>query len=166
MSWYFAYGSNMNEARVHARIGAVRRAVPGVLEGYCLSFNKASQVAGVAHANVVPCVGQRVEGALFELNAEDQILAMDPFEGYPVEYNRHWLPINVDTDVVSAWVYIATAGRVADALKPAREYLDHLLAGEAFLSSDYHRQLAAVEVVDGLDDTALLRLGLSRQSPR
>lgn len=166
MSWYFAYGSNMNEARVHARIGAVRSVVPGVLEDYRLSFNKASQVAGIAHANVVPCVGERVEGALFELNEEDQVLAMDPFEGYPIEYKRYWLPINAGTDVVSAWVYIATAGRVAAALKPAREYLDHLLAGETFLSSDYHRQLAAVEAVDGLDDATLLRLGLSRQSPR
>ncbi|WP_417331143.1 gamma-glutamylcyclotransferase family protein [Halomonas cupida] len=166
MSWYFAYGSNMNEARVEARIGAVRRVMPGVLEGFRLSFNKASRVAGISHANVVSCAASRVEGALFELAEVDQILAMDPFEGYPSEYQRHWLPIRVEHGVVEAWVYIAGPDRTAEALKPAREYLNHLLAGEAFLSPDYHRQLAAVEVVEGLDDDTLARLGLSRQSPR
>lgn len=163
MSWYFAYGSNMNQARVQVRIGAVRRVMPGVLEGYCLKFNKASRVAGIAHANVMPCAGSSVEGALFELETADQILAMDPFEGYPLEYQRHRLPIRAEQDVIDAWVYIAGPGMTAEALKPAREYLDHLLAGEAFLSPGYHRRLAAVEVVEGLDDQSLASLGLSRQ---
>ncbi|MEE3214016.1 MAG: gamma-glutamylcyclotransferase family protein, partial [Pseudomonadota bacterium] len=73
MPWYFAYGSNMNLARVEARIGDTRRVLPATLEGYALRFNKASKVPGIAHANVVPAAGERVEGALFELMVPEQI---------------------------------------------------------------------------------------------
>ncbi|MDX5432681.1 MAG: gamma-glutamylcyclotransferase, partial [Halomonas sp.] len=65
-----------------------------------------------------------------------------------------------------AWVYLAAPGTTAPSLKPAREYLDHLLAGEPFLSTDYHRQLARVEAIHGLEDRILSLLGLSRHSPR
>ena len=166
MPWYFAYGSNMNEARVLARIGATKRVLPGRLEGYSLRFNKASRVPGIAHANVVEAVGERVEGALFELLKPEQIHAMDPFEGYPHEYDRHRLAVLTPEGRIDAWVYIAGPERLAEALKPAREYLAHLLAGEAFVSRDYHRALEAVEAVEGLDDATLARLGLSRATPR
>ncbi|MFY0990787.1 gamma-glutamylcyclotransferase family protein [Halomonas sp. C05BenzN] len=166
MPYYFAYGSNMNPARVAARIGDTRRVLAGVLHDHALRFDKVSKVAGIAHANVAPETGARVEGALFELEHPEQIRLMDPFEGYPREYDRHRLPVATSEGVIEAWVYIAAPGSTAMALKPAREYLMHLLAGEAFLSPDYHRRLAAVEAVAGLDDHALGQLGLSRHTPR
>ncbi|NIC07368.1 gamma-glutamylcyclotransferase family protein [Billgrantia bachuensis] len=166
MPYYFAYGSNMNVARVEARIGATRRCLAGALYDHALRFDKASRVAGIAHANVIPVAGERVEGALFELLEPAQIERMDPFEGYPSEYERHRLPIVTQEGPIEAWVYIAAPGTTAQALKPAREYLDHLLAGEPFLSADYHRRLARVEAVNGLEDRILSLLGLSRHSPR
>ncbi|UYG02397.1 gamma-glutamylcyclotransferase [Halomonas sp. LR3S48] len=166
MPYYFAYGSNMNVARVEARIGATRRSLSGVLLDHALRFDKASRVAGIAHANVVPVAGEKVEGALFELLEPGQIERMDPFEGYPSEYERHRLPIVTREGPIEAWVYIAAPGTTAKALKPAREYLDHLLAGEPFLSVEYHRRLAEVEAVHDLEDRLLLLLGLSRHSPR
>ncbi|QTP55674.1 gamma-glutamylcyclotransferase [Billgrantia sulfidoxydans] len=166
MPYYFAYGSNMNVARVEARIGATRRVLPGRLDDHALRFDKASRVAGLAHANVAPAAGERVEGALFELLEPAQIERMDPFEGYPHEYERHRLPIATREGPIEAWVYIAAPGTTAEALKPAREYLDHLLAGEPFLSADYHRRLARVEAIGGLEDRVLALLGLSRHSAR
>ncbi|WP_163560577.1 gamma-glutamylcyclotransferase family protein [Halomonas sp. NO4] len=166
MPWYFAYGSNMNPARVAARIGATRRVLSGVLHDHALRFDKASKVAGIAHANVVRQRGERVEGALFELAHPEQIRDMDPFEGYPHEYNRHRLPVVAEKGTFEAWVYIAAPGMTAPSLRPAREYLAHLLAGEAFLSRDYHAWLEGVEAVAGLDDATLAQLGLSRDSPR
>ncbi|MDR5867729.1 gamma-glutamylcyclotransferase family protein [Halomonas koreensis] len=166
MPYYFAYGSNMNPARVEARIGTTRRALPGVLRDHALRFDKASRVPGISHANVAPAAGQRVEGALFELLAPEQIECMDPFEGYPHDYDRHRLPIHTSQGPIQAWVYIAAPGTTAEALRPAREYLDHLLAGEPFLSVDYHARLAAQEAVHDLDETTLRALGLSRHSPR
>ncbi|MDN3520089.1 gamma-glutamylcyclotransferase family protein [Halomonas ramblicola] len=166
MPWYFAYGSNMNPARVVARIGETRRVLPGVLHDHALRFDKASRVAGIAHANVAPTPGERVEGALFELVEPEQIRRMDPFEGYPHEYDRRRLPVVTAEGDIEAWVYIAVPGTTAPCLRPAREYLAHLLAGEAFLSPAYHARLAAVEAVAGLDDATLGTLGLSRHSPR
>lgn len=166
MPYYFAYGSNMNPARVEARIGSTRRALPGVLADHGLRFDKASRVDGISHANVVPSPGERVEGALFELQEPRQIHRMDPFEGYPHDYDRHRLSIHTGHGPIEAWVYIAAPGTTAAALRPAREYLAHLLAGEAFLSPAYHARLAEVEAVHGLDDATLAALGLSRHTPR
>ncbi|MDZ7853514.1 MAG: gamma-glutamylcyclotransferase family protein [Halomonas sp.] len=166
MPWYFAYGSNMNPARVAARIGPTRRVVAGALHDYALRFDKASRVAGIAHANVVPWQGERVEGAVFELEAPEHIRRMDPFEGYPREYDRHRLPVVTREGTFDAWVYIAAPGTTAEALRPAREYLEHLLAGEPFLSAAYHARLTSVEAVSGLDEATLTALGLSRHSPR
>ncbi|MBB3232682.1 gamma-glutamylcyclotransferase family protein [Halomonas stenophila] len=166
MSYYFAYGSNMNPARVEARIGTTRRALPGMLADHGLRFDKASRVAGISHANVVPAPGGRVEGALYELVAPEQIHLMDPFEGYPHDYDRHRLPIHTELGAIEAWVYIAAPGTTAEALRPAREYLEHLLAGEPFLSGEYHARLAGVEALHGLDDATLAALGLSRHTPR
>lgn len=166
MPYYFAYGSNMNPARVAARIGATRRVLAGVLHDHALRFDKASRIAGIAHANVAPVPGERVEGALFELEHPAQIRLMDPFEGFPREYDRHRLPVVTRAGAIEAWVYIAAPGTTAPALKPAREYLAHLLAGESFLTPDYYRRLAAVEAVADLDDHALGQLGLSRDTPR
>lgn len=166
MPYYFAYGSNMNTARVEARIGATRRALAGVLHDHALRFDKASRVPGIAHANVVPHQGERVEGALFELQHPEQIRLMDPFEGFPHEYDRHRLSVRTDEGAFEAWVYIAAPGMTAASLKPAWEYLAHLLAGKPFLSDAYHARLASTASVQGLDDRTLGRLGLSRHSPR
>ncbi|WP_136248924.1 gamma-glutamylcyclotransferase family protein [Halomonas borealis] len=166
MPYYFAYGSNMNTARVEARIGATRRALPGVLHDHALCFDKASRVSGISHANVVAMPGERVEGALFELLAPAQIESMDPFEGYPHDYDRRRMSIDTGRGPIEAWVYIAAPGTTGESLRPAREYLEHLLAGEAFLSADYHARLSGVASVEGLDDATLESLGLSRHSAR
>ena len=165
MPYYFAYGSNMNVARVDARIGETRRALAGVLPDYRLCFDKASRVPGIAHANVQPVRGQRVEGALFELTHPEQITLMDPFEGHPHDYTRIREKVLTDEGVIEAWVYVAQPARVAEALRPAREYLAHLLAGEGFLSAHYHAALAQVEAVEGLDEESLTALGLHRHTP-
>lgn len=166
MAYYFAYGSNMNPARVAARIGATRAVLAGRLDNHELRFGKASRVPGIAHANVAARSGIHVEGALYELESPDQIQLMDPFEGVPHHYFRQQHPILTERGVIEAWVYIAHPGQTRAALRPAREYLEHLLAGKAFLSDEYYTRLAAVDAVEGLEDTLLTMLGLSRHSPR
>lgn len=165
MPYYFAYGSNMNPARVAARIGDTRRALHGWLEEHRLSFDKASRVPGIAHANVQPARGERVEGVLYELRDPEQITLMDPYEGRPHEYERFRHAIVTRDGVIEAWVYIALPERTGQGLKPAREYLEHLLGGRDFLTPDYFTALADVEAVHSLDDDTLARLGLSRSAP-
>ncbi|MFT6592552.1 MAG: hypothetical protein ACJAU3_000610, partial [Zhongshania sp.] len=86
-SCYFAYGSNMNPARMRARGLNFVRAESAVLPGFRLVFNKQSHCKpSVAYANVRPASKCRVEGVLYTLaNAADLDL-MDHFEGTPVRY--------------------------------------------------------------------------------
>ena len=166
MAYYFAYGSNMNVERVAARIGETRRAMSGTLMDYELTFDKASGIPGIAHANVTSRPGERVEGVLFELLGPAQIELMDPFEGVPNDYLRQRRIVHTPEGEIEAWVYIAVPERTRPALKPAREYLDHLLAGKPFLSREYHARLAETDTVVGLCDATLAVLGLSRFSAR
>ncbi len=61
--YYFAYGSNMNPARMASRGMRYRRSVAGFLEGWTLAFNKrANGREGRAYANIVEDAGGGVEG--------------------------------------------------------------------------------------------------------
>ncbi|HJL52951.1 MAG: gamma-glutamylcyclotransferase family protein [Pseudomonadales bacterium] len=144
--YYFAYGSNMNVARMQERQMDFDHAEGGVLSDFRLAFNKRStKQIGVASANVVHCAGSCVEGVVYRLLDSDCIARMDPYEGYPLRYDRRQLPIQLSGgDQQSAWVYIANPDYIDETLKPARWYLNHLLAGREHLSESYYQQLLQV----------------------
>jgi len=140
--YYFAYGSNMNPQRVQKRQMAFHSAEAGRLSHYRMRFNKRSvKYPGAASANVVAETGALTEGVVYQLSHPGQIEMMDPFEGYPVRYNRLPLPIQVNAGLVHAWVYIANEDHIQEGLSPTRWYLEHLLAGEEFLSDHYLAEL-------------------------
>lgn len=163
--YYFAYGSNMNAARMQARVGDTRRMLAARLVGWRLYFDKASRVDGIAHANVRKEGGEHVEGVLYELTHPAQIRDMDPFENHPDEYCRQVEWVDTADGPLAAWVYVALPEKTGSGRLPAREYLGHLLAGRAFLSSDYFERLSAQRCIDSLGDDALRSLGISRTTP-
>jgi len=145
--FYFAYGSNMNPERVEKRGLNIGSITAGVLEGYYLSFNKRSVVhSGAASANIIQQtleepIPRRVEGVVYQLVDEYQIELMDPFEGYPVRYDR--IKVNVQTleGEISVWTYTANVEYLQEGLQPNRWYLNHLLAGKPYLSEEYYQEL-------------------------
>ena len=143
---YFAYGSNMNPARVAERgidYGEVRAAV---LHGYGLRFEKRSRDRdGAGHANVVWAPSERVEGVLFTLSRPGEVGKMDRFELAPVNYSREVVVVATGDGPMAAWTYFANAAVLAPGLSPPRWYLDHLLAGREFLSSEYFERLESIE---------------------
>ncbi|MEX6502774.1 gamma-glutamylcyclotransferase family protein [Pseudomonas zhanjiangensis] len=144
MGWYFAYGSNMNPARMQARGLIVHEAMSGHLPGFALCFNKrAMDRPGCAYANIRHHRDGVVEGVLYRLAALEEIGKLDPFEGTPIYYSRERLPIITANGVQPAWVYIANPAFRQEGLLPASDYLDHLLAGREFLSEAYWSRLAA-----------------------
>ena len=150
--YYFAYGSNMNPARVERRRMPFVEHHGGVLDGFRLAFNKRSvKVPGAASANVMAADGHRVEGVLYRLADGAGIEFMDPFEGYPVRYRREILPVTFGTDVFEAWVYLANRDYIEEGLQPARWYLDHLLEGRPHLSENYYRRLLLTECMPDSD---------------
>lgn len=147
--YYFAYGSNMNPSRVEHRDMAFVDHVAGVLIDYQLCFNKQSQkYPGAASANVMRNQDGSNEGVLYRLQTPGEIERMDPYEGYPIHYDRVILPIRSSDGICKAWVYTTNAAYIAEGLQPAQWYLDHLLAGAPFLTSAYVAMLRRVECVE------------------
>ena len=150
--YYFAYGSNMNPARVEKRQMGFVSAMAGKLYDYELVFNKRSvKYPGAASANITRAPGSVTEGVLYRLLEPGQILMMDPFEGYPRRYDRQALTIHTASGAQQAWVYIANLEFIAEGLNPARWYLDHLLAGKSYLSAPYHARLSRTRCLPDSD---------------
>jgi len=149
ISAYFAYGSNMNPARVAERGLSVLRVEAARLYDYALGFGKQSKDHfGIGHAHIDRAPGDVVEGVLYWLAGVDEIRKMDRFEHTPINYSREAVTVDTASGRVAAWTYFANPAVRADGLRPARAYLAHLLAGRAYLSPQYHAQLAAWPVAD------------------
>lgn len=143
IDYYFAYGSNMNLTRVQHRQMGFTETFAGQLKNYRLVFNKRSlKYPGAGAANVVRSQGQVAEGIIYRLSDPRQIEVMDPFEGYPKHYDREHLLVETAKGKCRAWVYLANPEYVDEDLKPAKWYLNHLLAGRAFLSEGYVQSLS------------------------
>lgn len=157
---YFAYGSNMNPARMKARGLLFSNAESARLLGYRLTFNKRSHCTpGVAYANVVHSSLSAVEGVLYTLEDHRALNVMDGFEGTPVRYSRECMLLHTASAPKSAWIYVANPAFVEDDLLPESNYLAHLMAGAQYLSPEYlamlHAQPCRPSVVT-LGDSGLL----------
>lgn len=146
---YFAYGSNMNPDRVRER-GIVFHQVLGArLPGYSLAFNKSSgRHPGVGHANIVFDPAAVVEGVLYWLDGADEIVKMDQFEVTPINYSRDIVEVETQHGPQLSWTYFANPAVRMAGLKPPRTYMNHLLAGKAYLSRTYYERLVNWECVE------------------
>lgn len=147
--WYFAYGSNMNPARLAddrltPRGVAVEQRLLAALPDWRLAFNKPwAKFNGAGAANILPHAGGRVFGTI-NLMLPAGLDVLDEYEGVATgQYRRQ--PITVfggDGRPVQAITYIAE-NVVATDLLPHRDYLAHLLAGRDLLPADYLAVLEA-----------------------
>lgn len=153
MNWYFAYGSNMNAARlfderlVPAGVPSGER-IAGRLDGWRLVFNKRVAMLGAAAGNIMPAVDRVVHGTL-NLLPPKGFEILDRYEGVAAcHYERRVLPVmRADTGAtVEAITYVALL--IGEDLRPTRAYLGHLLAGRDLLPSDYWAWLNATPTLD------------------
>jgi cation transport regulator ChaC len=154
MRWYFAYGSNMNPARL--RDGRLQGAgvsmgerVGGRLEGWRLAFNKRARTpAGSGAGNILPLADATVHGTLNALPVKG-FNVLDRWEGVAGgHYERRIVPVvRADTgETIEAVTYVALL--TGEGLRPTREYLAHLLAGRDLLPADYWEWLRATPTFD------------------
>jgi gamma-glutamylcyclotransferase len=152
--WYFAYGSNMNPARLSdqrlkERAVQMGPRIGGRLDGWRLVFNKIARVPeGAAAGNIIEAPGEVMHGTLNQM-PEAGLAVLDIWEGVAGgHYERRTVPVvRADTAAtVEAVTYIAL--KVGEGLKPTREYLSHLLAGRDLLPDDYWRRLKATPTFD------------------
>lgn len=149
MRWYFAYGSNMNAARLADREVTFEARIAGRLDGWQLTFDKMARgPAGAGAGNIVQRPGATVHGTLNAL-ADEGFAILDRFEGVADgHYERRTVPVVcTDTGVtVEAITYVAL--KVGPGLRPRRDYLAHLLAGRDLLPADYVTWLETTPTFD------------------
>ncbi|WP_284316918.1 gamma-glutamylcyclotransferase [Labrys miyagiensis] len=154
--WYFAYGSNMDPARlITARLQpagiACSERVLGRLEGWSLVFDKPSAYfPGASAANIAFTAGAHVLGTLNRM-PEAGLDVLDYYENVATgHYERMAVTVHRPGvgDKVDAVTYVAR-NFLDGALKPRAVYLAHLLAGSDLLPAPYVERLRAVDVFEG-----------------
>ena len=134
--WYFAFGSNMDRARMFQRKAIWNYCCSGLLANHKLVFNKKSKKAGQGFANIIKSKKHQVEGILYRLEDSHLYKNLDKFECAGVHYNRVEKRVRrSDGQYITAFMYVAIL--TSNNLKPTEEYLNHLLKGERYLSPDY-----------------------------
>jgi gamma-glutamylcyclotransferase len=146
---YFAYGSNMNVERLIERQVRVRGRQSAILKDHRLAFNEvALRNAKEGYANIVGESGACVEGIAGEVVPSD-LDNLDTAEAAPTHYRRDKVTVRLlDGAEVEAVAYVADSKMVRAGLRPTKEYMHHLLAGEKFLSREYFERLKAIETLD------------------
>lgn len=141
IAWYFAYGSNMDAERMRTRGVGFVAIRGGRLPGYGLCFDKRAGT-GYGHACFRHAPGEVLEGVLYRLDDPAGIVRLDPYERTPVNYSREPFTVATDSESIVAWTYVANPAVLEAGLRPQPDYLAHLLAGQPWLSPDYHARLA------------------------
>ncbi|MCG8428240.1 MAG: gamma-glutamylcyclotransferase [Chromatiales bacterium] len=146
---YFAYGSNMSEQRLCARIPAAMRVAVGVLSGHQLKFHKQG-MDDSAKCNIWSSgnAEDKVFGVLFEIPDTGKV-TLDGYEG--PGYQAVMLDIRTEQGVLSALAYSAL--KIDAELKPYDWYKEHVLRGarENRLPEQYIQQIEAVASISDPD---------------
>ena len=139
--YYYAFGSNMDPARLRGRGIPFGRRLGAALPGWELAFDK--QGGGQGYANVHPVAGGRVEGVLYEIPLA-ALATLHRYEGYPDHYGLQPALVEVaDGPAVPAVMYVAPPEQQVPGLRPTATYLQHLVRGADVLSPAYAAALAA-----------------------
>ena len=137
---YFAYGSNLDRARMRRRCPTAAPVCPATLDGWRLAFGGHSRAWGGPVATLVRDGHDRVDGLLYGL-APDDLAILDRIEGHPLSYRRRLLPV---TDGAGrrrrAHVYVLP---VAEEAPPAPRYLGVLRQAYRHLGFDREALVAA-----------------------
>lgn len=166
---YFAYGSNLNFARMQARrihvVGG--QGLSARLSRFRLLFDKLSEALGedgfqhgaIGYANLVPSASESVHGVVYILAKPHGLLGLDAYEGVAEgEYARTTVEIHLqDGASVTATTYLACPRACSPhpgTLAPTRSYLNHLLAGRPLLPTTYVERLEQTKL-SWMEDPAL-----------
>jgi gamma-glutamylcyclotransferase len=128
LTWYLAYGSNMNRGIFESRRG-IRpiQAQPALIENYRLCFNLAIGPGERGVANLEAEAGARIWGVLYLITLE-QSEHLDRTEGVPRAYRR--IPVSAIVDggeQIAAFAY--HSDRISLGRKPSARYIGLMIEG-------------------------------------
>ena len=140
MTKYFAYGTNCNAAVMDQKGIHYTARQRSSLSGYRLLFNKRSLreslPENIGFANIEEDEEGTVEGILYDLGV-GSLEILDESERHLSHYNRIRVVVDADSGREECWTYKALPEVIADGLLPSRNYINHILAGQEFLSKQY-----------------------------
>ncbi|MBN7819341.1 gamma-glutamylcyclotransferase family protein [Bowmanella yangjiangensis] len=149
---YFAYGSNMSQARLSARIPSATKLIAAELMGFVLAFNKPG-IDGSAKGNLLR-TGDPIDsvwGVVYQIDATALPL-LDSIEGDG--YIRRTVAVYLDDIRLEVQTYLAT--HIQPDLRPFTWYKNHVLTGaqEHQLPAEH---IASIRKVRTIKDPSLLR---------
>lgn len=126
---YFAYGSNLLNARLLRRVPSARLLGIGRLHGHCLRFHlRAEDGSGKCNAAPVAEAGQMVWGAVYRIDAAEKPL-LDAAESLGHYYDIAQVRIESETAGWEAFTYRAVSRWIDEAAIPYHWYKHFVLAG-------------------------------------
>ena len=121
MTYYFAYGSNLNRKQMLERCPQSQPEFMATLPNYRLVFVGWSRQWRGGVASIRPFRGEKVPGAIYEVSDRD-LKRLDSYEGYPRNTNRLKVTVfDEDGEPIQAITYIK-AGQ-SEETPPSPEYL-------------------------------------------
>ena len=143
MILYFAYGSNMNVARMKQRLGWEVPRQAATLKDFQLVFDQAGfNDPSWSPANIRSEQGGLVEGIVYEVEEKD----LKILDGYEKYYQRLEVKVMAaQQEKLDAVTYLSKKSRGEK--PPTQEYLNFLLEGKSFLSREYFDKLSRIQVI-------------------
>ncbi|GAA0374420.1 hypothetical protein GCM10009092_43300 [Bowmanella denitrificans] len=162
---YFAYGSNMSQARIAARIPSACKLLAAELMGFVLRFDKPGQ-DGSGKGNVwrTGDPSDSVWGVVYQMDTA-AIPTLDSIEGDG--YIRRTVAVYLDDIRLEAQTYIAQHTQAN--LKPFTWYKNHVLTGarESQLPSEHIANIARVRSVkDPVTSRHMQEMAVYKMTPQ
>ena len=132
MKYYIAYGSNMDERQMAYRCPNARLAGASEVKDYELLF-KGSKTG--AYATIEEKKGSTVPVLIWEITESDE-RSLDRYEGFPTFYYKKDLKVTVNSEQLTAMVYIMDESRKIGV--PTNSYFDILGSAYWKFGFDYN----------------------------
>lgn len=146
--YYFAYDQHMDPIHLRRMQIPFRFCISAFLLNYRLAFNvledELFRFEKRGLANIIPEVGNRVEGVLYEIQEDDFVKLDDDAGVVNLKYYRKLVLARGQTgDVYSAMTYAAWPDVTARGLLPSGDYLKKILraARQTGISNEFYHWL-------------------------
>jgi cation transport regulator ChaC len=137
---YFAYGSNMDQARLRERVPSARLTGIARLDGYRLAFTRRSIRSHSGVADIISAPGFAIMGIAFEVD-DAEIDALDRAEGLELSlpaYRRLTVSVRIYGRTGASEALAYRVVRPADReIGPQSNYLDTMLTGLNTARAEY-----------------------------
>lgn len=119
MSYYIAYGSNLNKEQMKYRCPTAHVVGNGYLMDYELVFRM--------YAIIEKASGEKVPITVWSIDSECE-KSLDRYEGYPRLYSKETLPVTINGEMYNAMAYIMNAN-IRPYQKPTESYYRIVVQG-------------------------------------